>query len=81
MLSGIIAYQVLRQENPQTIEKVQAVLQMPLHEKECGCPNLVLILSESSRIKLDKAGKTAGLQRSKTLDISSRNRKPWKGLE
>jgi hypothetical protein len=27
-------------------------------------------LSESSRIKLDKAGKTAGLQRSKTLDIS-----------
>jgi hypothetical protein len=39
----------------------------------------VRILSESSRIKLDKAGKTAGLQRSKTLDISSRNRKPWKG--
>ena len=29
------------------------------------------ILSESSVIKLDKAEKTAGLQRSKTLDISS----------
>jgi len=27
MLSGIIAYQVLRQENPQTIEKVKAVLE------------------------------------------------------
>jgi hypothetical protein len=26
MLSGIIAYQVLQQENPQTIEKVKAVL-------------------------------------------------------
>jgi hypothetical protein len=27
MLSGIIAYQVLRQENPQTIEKVKVVLE------------------------------------------------------
>jgi hypothetical protein len=27
MLSGIIAYQVLRQENPQTIERVKAVLE------------------------------------------------------
>jgi S1/P1 Nuclease len=27
MLSGIIAYQVLRQANPQTIEKVKAVLE------------------------------------------------------
>jgi hypothetical protein len=27
MLSGIIAYQVLRQENPQTIDKVKAVLE------------------------------------------------------
>jgi hypothetical protein len=27
MLSGIIAYQVLQQENPQTIEKVKAVLE------------------------------------------------------
>jgi S1/P1 Nuclease len=27
MLSGIIAYQVLRQENPQTIEKIKAVLE------------------------------------------------------
>jgi hypothetical protein len=35
-------------------------------------------LSESSGIKLAKTGKTAGLQRSKTLDISSRNRKPGK---
>jgi hypothetical protein len=26
MLSGIIAYQVLQQENPQTIEKVRTVL-------------------------------------------------------
>jgi hypothetical protein len=41
----------------------------------------VRILSESSMIRLDKAGKTAGLQLSKTLDISSRNRKPWKGWE
>jgi hypothetical protein len=27
MLSGAIAYQVLQQENPQTIEKVKAVLE------------------------------------------------------
>ena len=27
MLSGVIAYQILRQENPQTIEKVKAVLE------------------------------------------------------
>src|SRR5262245_41551479 len=27
MLSGVIAYQVLQQENPQTIEKVKAVLE------------------------------------------------------
>jgi hypothetical protein len=27
MLSGIIAYQVLRQENPPTVEKVKAVLE------------------------------------------------------
>jgi hypothetical protein len=27
MLSGIIAYQVLRQENPETIEKVKALLE------------------------------------------------------
>jgi hypothetical protein len=27
MLSGIIAYQVLQQENPQTIEKIKAVLE------------------------------------------------------
>jgi hypothetical protein len=27
MLSGIITYQILRQENPQTIEKVKAVLE------------------------------------------------------
>jgi hypothetical protein len=27
MLSGIIGYQVLQQENPQTIEKVKAVLE------------------------------------------------------
>jgi hypothetical protein len=27
MLSAAIAYQVLRQENPQTIEKVKAVLE------------------------------------------------------
>jgi hypothetical protein len=27
MLSGIIAYQVLRQENPPTIEKVKAALE------------------------------------------------------
>ena len=40
-----------------------------------------LCLSESSVSKLDKAGKTAGLQRSKTLDISSRNRKLWKDRE
>ena len=38
----------------------------------------VRILSESSVIRFDKAGRIAGLQRSKTLDISSRNRKPWK---
>ena len=37
-----------------------------------------MALSESSVIKLDKAGKTAGLQKLKTLDISSRNGKPWK---
>jgi hypothetical protein len=41
----------------------------------------VRILSESSGIRLVKTGKTAGLQRSKTLDISSRNRKPWKGWD
>src|SRR5262245_12712961 len=38
----------------------------------------VRILSESSRIRLAKAGKTADLQWSKPLDISSRNGKPWK---
>jgi hypothetical protein len=27
MLSGVIAYQVLQQENPQTIEKVKGVLE------------------------------------------------------
>jgi predicted membrane chloride channel (bestrophin family) len=27
MLSGIIAYQILRQENPQTIDKVKALLE------------------------------------------------------
>jgi hypothetical protein len=27
MLSGIIAYQLLQQENPQTIDKVKAVLE------------------------------------------------------
>ena len=27
MLSGIVAYQILQQENPQTIEKVKAVLE------------------------------------------------------
>jgi hypothetical protein len=31
-------------------------------------------------IKLAKTGKTAGVQRSKTLDISSRSGKPWKGV-
>jgi hypothetical protein len=40
----------------------------------------VRILSDSSGIKLNKAGKTAGFQWSKTLDISSRNGKPWKGV-
>jgi hypothetical protein len=40
----------------------------------------VRILSESSRIRLAKTGKTAGFQWSKTLDISSRNGKPWKGV-
>ena len=39
-----------------------------------------LYLSESSRIRLAKTGKTAGFQRSKMFDISSRNRKPWKGV-
>src|SRR5262245_28674819 len=39
---------------------------------------LVRILSESSAIRLAKTRKTADLQRSKTLDISFRNRKPWK---
>jgi hypothetical protein len=33
-------------------------------------------LSEFSKLKLDKGGKTADLQRSKTLDISYRDRKP-----
>src|SRR5262245_16119379 len=37
-------------------------------------------LSESSGIRLTKTRKTARLQRSKTLDISSRNGKPWKGV-
>jgi hypothetical protein len=52
---------------------------------KCGiigdCQEVLLCaaLSESSMIKLDKAGKIAGSQRSKTLDISSRNTKPWKG--
>jgi hypothetical protein len=52
---------------------------------QCGiigdCQKVLLCaaLSESSMTKLDKAGKTAGLQRLKTLDISSRNTKPWKG--
>ena len=40
-----------------------------------------LWLSESSGIRLAKTGKVAGLQWSKTLDISSRNRKPWKGWD
>jgi hypothetical protein len=35
MLSGIIAYQVLRQENPQTIEKAKAVLEKhPWYENQ-----------------------------------------------
>jgi hypothetical protein len=38
-------------------------------------------LSESSMTKLPKLRKSDGLQRSKTLDISSRNRKPRKGWE
>jgi hypothetical protein len=38
----------------------------------------VRILSESSGIRFAKTGKTAGFQWSNTLDVSSRNRKPWK---
>jgi hypothetical protein len=34
MLSGIIAYQVLRQENPPTIEKVKAVLENPWYANQ-----------------------------------------------
>lgn len=35
MLSGIIAYQVLQQENPQTIEKVKAALEKhPLYANQ-----------------------------------------------
>jgi hypothetical protein len=45
--------------------KNRACWQTPLHDKE-------LWLSESSVAKFDKAEKTIGLQRSKTLDISSR---------
>jgi hypothetical protein len=32
-------------------------------------------------IKFDKTEKTDDLQRSKTMDISSRNKKPWKSWE
>jgi hypothetical protein len=42
---------------------------------DCQKVLLCAVLSESSRIKLDKAGKTADLQRSKTVDISYRNKK------
>jgi len=45
---------------------------------DCQKVLLCAVLSESSRIKLDKAGKTADLQRSKTVDISSRKRSPGK---
>ena len=43
---------------------------------DCQKVLLCAVLSESSRIKLDKAGQTADLQRSKTVDISSRKRSP-----
>jgi hypothetical protein len=39
------------------------------------------ILSESSVIKLPKLRESDSRQRSKTLDISSGIRKPWKGRE
>ena len=53
---------------------------LPLSKKKkAGLVRPVRILSESSMIKLAKTGKTAGVQRSKALDICSRNRKPWKG--
>ena len=54
---------------------------------KCGiigdCQKVLLraALSESSVIRLDKAGKIPGFQRSKTLDICFRNRKSWKGRE
>jgi hypothetical protein len=52
---------------------------LPLSKKKkAGLVRPVRILSESSGIRLAKTGKVAGLQWSKTLDISSRNRKPWK---
>jgi len=37
MLSGIIAYQILRQENPQSIMKVRAVLEKhPWNANQCN---------------------------------------------
>jgi hypothetical protein len=38
-------------------------------------------LSESPKIKLDKAEKAADLHRSKTLDTFCRNGRRWKGRE
>jgi hypothetical protein len=61
MLSGAIAYQVLQQENPQTIKKVRAVLEKHPSYAGKGLPFHVAMLVGSS-ITCRETGKSFVLE-------------------
>ena len=76
MLSGIIAYQVLQQENPQTIEKVKAVLEKhPWYANQWQARLQDVPVADHDLVLFMQAARWADDIRSK--DKQHHNRPPW----
>jgi hypothetical protein len=75
MLSGAIAYQALRQENPQAIEKVRAVLEKhPWYEHQWQARLQDVPIAERDQVLFMQASRWADDIR--TQD-KAQNRPPW----
>jgi S1/P1 Nuclease len=75
MLSGIIAYQVLRQENPQTIEKVRAVLEKhPWYANQWQARLQDVPVADHSLVLFMQAARWADDIRARD---KAQNRAPW----
>ena len=75
MLSGIIAYQVLEEENPQTVEKVKSVLEKhPWYENQWQTRLQNVSVADHSLVLFMQAARWADDVRSRD---KAQNRPPW----